>query len=214
MVREEKIFADRREAGFEVGKLLENRYKNMNALVLGIPRGGIAVAYEVAKVLNAELSVVITKKLPHPLHEEFAIGAVAEDGSVFLTSSALTLNSTTVQRIVGAQAEEIKSRIQRFRKSKPLPEMLNRVVVIADDGIATGSTIVPAIRLCRNRRAARIVVAAPVSGADYVSEVNSLADEVVIAEQPHKFYAVEQVYEDFHSVADEEIISLLKDFEK
>jgi predicted phosphoribosyltransferase len=214
MVQEGKIFADRREAGFEVGKLLKNKYKNKNALVLGIPRGGIVVAYEVAKVLSAELSVVITKKLPHPLHEEFAIGAAAEDGAVFLTSSALNLNSTTVQRIVKAQAEEIKSRIQRFRKSKPLPEMVNRVVIIADDGIATGSTIVPAIKLCKNRKAARIVVAAPVSGTDYVSEVNSLADEVVIAVKPYNFYAVGQVYDDFHSVADEEIISLLEDFQK
>jgi predicted phosphoribosyltransferase len=214
MVREEKIFADRREAGFEVGKLLENKYKNKNALVLGIPRGGIAVAYEVAKVLNAELSVVITKKLPHPLHEEFAIGAAAEDGSVFLTSAALNLNNITVRRIVSAQSEEIKGRIQRFRKGNLLPEMVNRIVVIADDGIATGSTIVPAIKLCKNRKTARIVVAAPVSGADYVSEVNSLADDVVIAEQPRNFYAVGQVYDDFHSVSDEEVISLLEDFEK
>jgi putative phosphoribosyl transferase len=214
MVQEGKIFADRKEAGFEVGKLLENKYKNKNALVLGIPRGGIAVAYEVAKVLNAELSVVITKKLPHPLHEEFAIGAAAEDGSVFLTSSARNLNNTTVQRIVKSQSEEIKSRIQRFRKGKPLPEMTRRIVIIADDGIATGATIVPAIKLCKNRNAARIIVAAPVSGADYVAEVNSLTDDVVIAERPDDFYAVGQVYDDFHSLSDEEVISFLEDFEK
>jgi predicted phosphoribosyltransferase len=213
MVQEGKIFIARRDAGFEVGKLLENKYKNKNALVLGIPRGGIVVAYEVASILNGELSVVITKKLPHPLQEEFAVGAIAEDGSVFLTSSAQNLSRATVQRIVKAQSHEIQSRIQRFRKGKPLPEMFNRIVIIADDGIATGSTIVPAIKLCRSRKPARIVVAAPVSGTDYATEINSLADEVVIAEQPDNFQAVGQAYDDFHHLTDEEVISLLEDFD-
>lgn len=213
-IKEGRVFIDRRDAGFEVGKLLEDKYKNRNVLVLGIPRGGVVVAYEVAKVLNGELSVVITKKLPHPLHEEFAVGAAAEDGSVFLTSAAKNLNGATVQRIVKAQSEEIESRIQRFRKGKPLPEIFNRTVIIVDDGIATGSTIVPAIKLCKSRKAAKVIVASPVSGEKYVSDINSLADEVVIVEQPENFYAVGQVYEDFHHLSDEEVVSLLEDFER
>src|SRR5687768_9645592 len=115
MIEEGRIFVDRSDAGFEVGKLLESEYKDKDALVLGIPRGGIVIAYEVAKVLNADLSVVITKKLPHPLHEEYAIGAAAEDGSVFLTSAAKNFTSADVQRIVKAQSQEIESRIKRFR---------------------------------------------------------------------------------------------------
>jgi putative phosphoribosyl transferase len=214
MVQEGRIFTDRKDAGVELGKLLERRYKDKNVLVLGIPRGGVLVAYEVANVLHAELSVVITKKLPHPLHPEFAVGAAAEDGSVFLTSSARNLGAPTVQEIVKAQSEEIKSRIQRFRKGKSLPEMFNRIVVIVDDGIATGSTIVPAIKLCKNRKASRVVVASPVSGENYVTEINLLADEVVIAEQPEEFYAVGQVYRDFHHLADEEVVSVLEDFER
>jgi putative phosphoribosyl transferase len=213
MVEEGRMFVDRRDAGFEVGKLLEQKYKNKNALVLGIPRGGIIVAYEVAKVLNGELSAIITKKLPHPSHEEFAIGATAEDGSVFLTSAARNLNSAAVQRIVKAQSLEMESRIKRFRKGKPLPFMFNRIVIIVDDGIATGSTIVPAIKLCKLRKAAKIIIAAPVSDG-YVSEINSLADEIVIAEQPEHFYAVGQVYQDFHHLSDEEVTSVLEDFEK
>lgn len=213
-IKEGRVFIDRRSAGFEVGKLLEDKYKDRNVLVLGIPRGGVVVAYEVAKVLNGELSVVITKKLPHPLHEEFAVGAVAEDGSVFLTSAAKNLNGATVQRIVKAQSEEIESRIKRFRKGKPLPEIFNRTVIIVDDGIATGSTIVPAIKLCKSRKAAKVIVASPVSGKKYVSDINSLADEVVIVEQPENFYAVGQVYEDFHHLSDEEVVSLLEDFER
>jgi predicted phosphoribosyltransferase len=213
MVQEGKIFVDRHDAGFELGKLLEEKYKNENALILGIPRGGIIVAYEVARVLNGELSVIITKKLPHPLHEEFAIGAAAEDGSVFLTSAARNLGAAAIQRIVEAQSQEIESRIKRFRKDKPLPEMFHRIVIIVDDGIATGSTIVPAIKLCKLRKAARIIVAAPVSDG-FVSEINSLADEIVIVEHPEHFYAVGQVYDDFHHLADEEVISVLEDFEK
>jgi predicted phosphoribosyltransferase len=213
MVQEGKIFVDRHDAGFELGKLLENKYKDKNALVFGIPRGGIVVAYEVARVLNGELSVIITKKLPHPLHEEFAIGAAAEDGSVFLTSAARTLDSAAIQRIVKAQSAEIESRVKRFRKDKPLPAMFNRIVIIVDDGIATGSTIVPAIKLCKLRKAAKIIVAAPVSDG-YVSEIDSLADEIVIAERPEHFFAVGQVYDDFHNLSDEEVISVLEDFGK
>jgi putative phosphoribosyl transferase len=212
-VQEGRIFADRKDAGLELGKFLENKYKDKNVLVLGIPRGGVIVAYEVAKILNGELSVVITKKLPHPLHEEFAIGAISEDGYVFLTSTARDLNNEVVDRIAKAQSQEIESRINRFRKGKPLPAMANRVVIIVDDGIATGSTIVPAIKLCKSRKAARIIVAAPVSDG-YVSEIHSLADEIVIAERPDHFYAVGQVYEDFHHLSDEEVISVIDEFER
>lgn len=213
MVEEGRIFVDRNDAGFEVGKLLETKYKDKNALILGIPRGGVIVAYEVAKVLNGELSVIITKKLPHPLHEEFAIGATAEDGSVFLTSAAESLNGASIQRIVKAQSQEIESRIKRFRNGKPLPEIFNRIVIIVDDGIATGSTIVPAVKLCKLRKAAKIIVAAPVSDG-YVSVLDSLADEIVIAEHPEHFYAVGQVYNDFHHLSDEEVNSVLENFEK
>jgi putative phosphoribosyl transferase len=213
MVQEGRIFADRREAGVELGRLLEDQYKDKNVLVLGIPRGGVVVAYEVANILRGELSVVITKKLPHPLHEEFAVGAAAEDGSVFLTDAAQNLDQATIKQILKAQSKEIKSRIQRFRKGKPLPEIFQRIVIIVDDGIATGSTIVPAIKLCKSRKPARIIVAAPVSGEGFVSEIHSLADEVVIVDQPGEFHAVGQAYDDFHSLGDDEVISLLEDFE-
>lgn len=214
MIDEGRIFVDRRDAGFEVGKLLEEKYKNKNALVLGVPRGGVVIAYEVAGLLNGELSVVITKKLPHPIQEELAIGAAAEDGSVYLMEFAKQLDTDAVQKILQDQQEEIQSRIRRFRKGKPLPDMRGRIVIIADDGIATGSTIVPAIQLCNNCGAAKVIVAAPVSGDEYVSEINDLADEVVIVEKPGMFYAVGQVYEDFHHLSDEEVIQLLDDFER
>ena len=205
-----KTFMNRTDAGFEVGKLLERKYKNTNALVLGIPRGGVPAAREIAKVLNAEMSVLITKKLPHPVMHDLALGAAAEDGSVFLNSTAQEIDRDTLHKIHMVQNLEIKRRVERFRKGKPLPNMHNRVVIIADDGIATGSTIVPAIKMCRSRKAAKVIVAAPVSGRRYLNEINTLADEVVILEQPDIFHAVSQAYSDFHSLTDEEVISVIE----
>ncbi|MBT1701800.1 phosphoribosyltransferase [Chryseosolibacter indicus] len=209
---ERKVFVDRRDAGFEVGKLLESKYKDRNALVLGIPRGGVVVAYEVANVLNGELSVVVTKKLPHPLQKELAIGAAAEDGSVFMTSYGNDISLEIKRKVLAEQINEIKNRIQRFRRGKPLSEMRDRIVILVDDGIATGSTIVPAIKLCKSKKAAKVIVAAPVSAKHYVSEINSLADEVVIAVQPNSFHAVAQVYDDFHNLSDKEVIELLDNY--
>lgn len=214
MIAQDRIFADRANAGFELGKLLEDRYKDKNALVLGIPRGGVIVAYQVARMLHAELSVLITKKLPHPKQKELAIGAVAEGGSAFLSSLARELDRETVHQIHMAQLEEIKSRMRRFRNGQPLPDMNRRIVIIVDDGIATGSTIVPAIKLCRNGKASKVIVAAPVSGKQYFRDIDTLADEVVIAEQPDMFYAVGQVYEDFHTVSDQEVVEHLEKYSK
>jgi putative phosphoribosyl transferase len=183
-MQQTRLFADRTEAGIELGKRLANEYKDKQAIVLGIPRGGVQVAFEVAKILNGSLSVIITKKLPHPLHEELAVGAVAEDGAIYLSSLGKALTESTVKRTVRAQRKEINSRIQRFRQNKPLPDMEGRIVIIVDDGIATGSTVVPAIKLCKNKNPAKVVVASPVSGEKYVSEITSLADEVVILEHP------------------------------
>lgn len=213
MIEDDRIFADRKEAGVELGKMLEDEYKNKNVLVVGIPRGGIMIAHEVAKILSAELSVIIAKKLPHPLHQEVAVGAVAEDGSVYLTSLARDISKNSIKKILREQQAEILSRIQRFRWGRPLPEMFRRVVIIVDDGIATGSTIVPAIKLCKHKQAVKVVVAAPVSGKKYVPEIDELADEVIITTRPPYFYSVGQVYEDFHQVSDEEVIDLL-DYEK
>ena len=209
-----RLFADRTEAGLELGKKLTNEYKNRQSIVFGIPRGGVQVAFEVAKLLNGSLSVIITKKLPHPLHDELAVGAVAEDGAIYLSSLGKALTESTIKRIVRAQRKEINSRVQRFRQNKPLPEMEGRLVIIVDDGIATGSTIVPAIKLCKSRNPAKVTVASPVSGKKYVSEITSLADEVVILEHPEYFSSVGQAYDDFHSLSDEEVIQFLENFEK
>jgi len=205
---------NRQHAGIELAKLLKAKYANTNALVLGIPRGGVPVAYEIARLLNGDLSVVITKKLPHPRQSELAIGAAAEDGSTYLSNLAQDIDRDRLRTIIQSQLQEIRSRTERFRNGKPLPEMFNRIVILADDGIATGSTLVPAIKLCKSRKAARVVVASPVSGRQYVSDINELADEVVIVERPVLLEAVGQVYSDFHHLTDEEVVTLLEDFKR
>src|SRR5687768_2042474 len=113
-----RIFIDRRDAGIELGKILDKKYKNKNALVLGIPRGGVVIAHEVAKRINGELSVVITKKLPHPLQDELAIGSTAEDGSLYLTSLGKRINKNSVESILVTQEKEIQRRIRRFRRGR------------------------------------------------------------------------------------------------
>lgn len=204
-----RIYQDRTEAGIALSELLVD-YRDKHALILAIPRGGVVVGYEVARFIHGQLSVVITKKLPHPQQEELAIGALAEDGSVYLTSYSRSIDEDTMRNIIADQQREIEGRIRRFRDGKPLPEIRDRIVIIVDDGIATGSTIVPAIKLCRTRKAAKVIVAAPVSGQRYASEIDALADVVRVAEQPEDFYAVGQVYEDFHHLSDEEVTGLLK----
>jgi putative phosphoribosyl transferase len=208
----DRKFADRSEAGIALGKRLADDYKGHDPLVLGIPRGGVLVAYEVAKILNASMSVIITKKLPHPLHDELAIGAIAEDGSAYLSPLGKALTESTLNRIVKAQRKEIDSRIQRFRQGKALPEIQDRNVVIVDDGIATGSTILPAILLCKKQNASTVTVASPVSGEKYVSEMTSVADSIIVLEQPDYFSSVGQIYHDFHDLSDEEVIRVLEDF--
>ncbi len=208
---DERIFADRKDAGRELGRLLEPEFRNMNALILAIPRGGVEVAVEVARMLKAELSVVVTKKLPHPDQPELAIGAAAEDGSIYLTAHGRSLHESVVDAIVEQQLAEIHSRIHRFRPYR-LPPMHDRLVIIVDDGIATGATLIPAIKFVRKQDPKRIVVAAPVSGRRFVDEVASLADDIRVVVQPEEFFAVGQVYEDFHGLSDDEVTNLLKEY--
>lgn len=208
-----RTFVDRKDAGTELGKLLEEEYKGQDVVVLGVPRGGVEVAYYVAKRLQADLSVIVSKKLPYPGQEELAFGAVAEDGSVYLTYLASRLARSTVDRIIAQQLEESRRRKQEYRGEKELPDLKGRTVIIVDDGIATGSTIVPALKMCKAAGASKVVVAAPVAGERYASEIDDLADEVKIVETPPDFYAVGQVYEDFHGLTDQEVMDLLNDFE-
>lgn len=203
-------FKDRAHAGRKLASLLEPKYKHLNPLVVGVPRGGVEVAYYVAAALHAELSVVVSKKLPFPGQEELGFGAVSEDYSVYISPHGQqSLSPKAINVIIEEQIDEIKRRVKKYRHGKPLPEMKGRTVIIVDDGIATGVTLVPVIKLCRTRRADRIVIAAPVSGTTFDTHLLE-ADDIEILIQPERFYAVGQVYEVFGDFQDDDLLTLLK----
>lgn len=208
------MFRDRKEAAIRLGEALA-AYRNKHVLVLGIPRGGAVTGYHVAKYLNAEFSLLISRKLGHPFNPEYAIGALAEDGTMHVNEHALAeVSQDDIDKAIATQKKEIERRIKILRKGKPLPGINDRTVIIVDDGIATGATIFAAIGMCRKKKAARIVVAAPVSGTEKKEEFAQYADDVVILETPEYFHAVSQVYDSFQQVTDAEAVELLERWER
>ncbi len=208
------MFEDRKDAGERLGRALEI-YRNMNVLVLGIPRGGVETAYYVAKHLNAELSVVITRKLGYPTNPEAAFGAVAEDGSVYISETArFDVSKEEMNEALRQQREEIKRRIKKLRRGKPIPEIKDRIVIIVDDGIATGATLIATIDLCKKRMPAKIIAAAPIADEHMKAILQEMVDEVVILETPAFYSAVSQGYENFNNLTDDEALSFIETWEK
>ena len=208
------MFKDRKDAGRQLALRLQ-RYKDTDALILAIPRGGVELGYEVAKALHCDLSMIICRKLPYPHNPESGFGAIAEDGSVFIYEAATgDLSDAEIEDIRQAQQQEIKRRIEVLRGGRPLPSFQDRTVILIDDGIAMGSTMHAAVQMCRNSGASRIVIAIPVAGARSVSEFSRSVDELIVLESPINFYAVAQVYEHWYDVSDAEVLALMHRFEK
>lgn len=208
------MFINRKQAALQLAQALE-KYRKENVLVIGIPRGGIETAYYVARELNADLSFLIVRKLGHPRNPEFALGAMAEDGTVYYnTAPEMKLSQEMMDHIEEQQRKEIDRRKKAFRNVQVFPGISNRTVIVVDDGIATGATIFAAIKMCQKKGAAKIIVAAPVCSVDTKNELLQEADEVVILNTPEKFYAVAQFYDSFRDLNDEEVISFLKKWEK
>ena len=204
------MFNDRTDAGIQLGKALL-KHRGPDTIVLAIPRGGVEIGYRVAKALDAPLSLIISRKLPLPDNPESGFGAVAEDGSTWIVPYLKSLlPPDTVQAIIGTQVAEIRRRIDVLRAGRDLPDIRGRTVILVDDGIAMGSTMRASIQYCRNRKAGKVVVAAPVTGADTERDMKRIADEVVILETPPNFRAVAQVYRNWYDVPDEEVLQVLE----
>jgi len=204
-----KIFKNRKDAGMQLGAFLKTEFAREHPLILGIPRGGVEIAYYVARTLETDFTVVVAKKLGYPGQEELAFGAMAEDGSVYITPfGKLNLNEKAIEEVVARQWKEIERRTGEYRQGQGLPSFKNRTVIIVDDGIATGATFVPTINLCKKKGAAKVVVAAPVSPSSSLDLLKE-ADEIRVIEQPDPFYAVGQFYEDFAEVSDQEVLDFL-----
>jgi len=208
------MFENRKDAGEKLARALQ-KYKDEGVLVLAIPKGGVEVGYQVAKYLNSDFFIIISRKLPYPDNPEAGFGAIAEDGSTFIIDyAARGLSPDTIARIIKEQNQEIKRRIKTLRDGKPLPDIEGRTIILVDDGIAMGSTMQAAISLCKNKKAKRIVVASPVAGRSTIAELAEIVDDVVILEKPAFFQAVAQVYANWYDVSDQEVIQIMKNWEQ
>jgi predicted phosphoribosyltransferase len=184
----------------------------LDITVLALPRGGVPVAFPVARVLAAPLDIVAVRKLGVPGHEELAMGAVAAGGVRILNHdvvSHLGIDPATIDAATRAERQRLADQEDRFRGNRPAAPLCGRVVVLVDDGLATGSTMEAAIASCRRAAVAAIVVAVPVGAPTTVAHLATLADEVVCPETPATFRAVGLAYADFSPVDDEEVVALL-----
>lgn len=203
------MFNDRQDAGRQLCSALI-KYRDTEALVLAIPRGGVEVGYYVAEKLDIQLTTIIIRKLPLPYNPEAGFGAVAEDGSTFFTERARHQIPPEVQKeIIEGQKREIERRIEVLRARKPLPEIQGRTVILVDDGIAMGSTMQAAIILCKNKKADKIIVACPVAAPYMKEHLKEKVDEVIILETPAFFRAVAEVYRNWYDVSDDEVNHIL-----
>jgi predicted phosphoribosyltransferase len=208
------MFKDRKDAAFQLAKALE-QYKDTEAIVLGIPRGGAETGFYVAKHLNADFSLLVCRKLGHPENPEYAIGAIAEDGTVFLNKHAhIEVSQKVLDKIVEQEKMEIERRIKVLRQGEPLPELKNKTVILVDDGIATGATLSAGIEMCKKQHAARIVVAAPVSAVEKKRALTEEVDDVVILETPVFYRSVSQAYRSFYNLTDREVVQFMETWKK
>lgn len=204
------MFENRRDAGQKLGQALEN-YKAGDGIVLAVPRGGVEVGYYVAERLQLPFSLVVVRKLPFPDNPEAGFGAIAEDGSIFLINRICAgLSCDLIQSVINEQKLELQRRIEVLRQGRALPEIKGKTAILVDDGIAMGSTMQAAIMLCRNKKAKKIVVAAPVAGPATAAELALEVDEVVVPEQPLFFRAVAEAYKNWYDVCDDEVIQIMK----
>ncbi|WP_376789207.1 phosphoribosyltransferase [Thermoflexus sp.] len=210
-------FRDRKDAGQRLAEALRDLEPEARAgqvVVMGIPRGGVVVAYEVARALQAPLDVVLSHKLGAPGNPELAIGAVAEDGTLWVDPRAiaeLEVSPAYMEEEVRRQQEELRRRSALFRGARPPIPVEGRTVVVVDDGIATGATMRVSLRSLRNRGARRLIVAAPVAPPEILPRVETEADAVVVLYTPALFWAVGAFYEQFDQVPDEEVVALLEE---
>jgi predicted phosphoribosyltransferase len=210
----ERPFRDRRDAGRYLARSLAHHAGRPAVLVLALPRGGVPVAYEVARALEAPLDVFLVRKLGVPGREELAFGAIATGGVRLLNDAivaGLRIPPEVIDRVTAAEQEELERRERAYRGSRPAPAVRGRTVILVDDGLATGASMRVAVAALRQAHPARIVVAVPVAARETCAELRGEVDEAVCARTPDPFYAVGLWYEDFSQTTDAEVRQLLEE---
>jgi putative phosphoribosyl transferase len=203
---------DRTVAGQGLAQALRSYRDRGDVVVLGLPRGGVPVAYEVAEALNARLDLILVRKLGTPGQEELAMGAIASGGIRVLNEdvvASLRIPDEAIEQVAAEEQRELERREQAYRGVRPWPEIARKCVVLVDDGVATGATMRAAIAALRQQNPARVIVAVPVAPPDTVEILRGEADEVICLARPEPFMAISRWYTDFAQVSEEEVKQLL-----
>jgi predicted phosphoribosyltransferase len=207
-----KRFADRRDAGRQLAaQLLPLASESL--IVVGLPRGGIPVAEEIAIALRAPLEPLAVRKLGAPHNSEYGIGAIAEDGTRVFDEEALAvlgISGGVLGEIVARETAELRRRVETYRGERPFPPLEDRTVIVVDDGVATGVTDTAALRAIRRRHPRRLILAVPVCAPDSAARLRGEADEVICLVEPRLLYGVGQWYSDFAQVSDTEVVAALQ----
>jgi putative phosphoribosyl transferase len=208
------LFQDRRDAGRALARELASLKGTPNLLVLGIPRGGVVVGHEIARALDAPLDVYITRKIGAPHNPELAIGAVASDGTLLIDhqlARRLGVSQQYIDQEAERQKEEISRRLSEYRGDRPPPEIKGKVIILADDGVATGATTLATIRAIKTQEPAELILAVPVGPRDSIEKLRQEVDRLVCLHAPEIFWAVGAFYNVFDQTSDAEVKSLLLD---
>lgn len=209
---ETRLYRDRFDAGKRLAGLLGAYAHRRDVLVLALPRGGVPVAFEVAKALSAPLDVFLVRKLGVPGHEELAMGALASGGICVLNeevTSSLRIPDQVIDRVREQEQRELIRRERLYRDDRPAPEVSGRTIMLIDDGLATGASMRSAAIALRQRDPARLVIAVPVASPSACLDLQCKVDEIVCALTPDSFFGVGQWYEDFSQTSDQEVHDLL-----
>ncbi len=213
MSDDERLFSDRHDSGRVLASRLVAYANRDDVIVLALPRGGVPVGFEVATALGAPLDVFVVRKLGTPGHRELAMGAIASGGVRVLNEDVVQwyqVPDSAIDAVTQQEAEELRRREREYRNDRPAADLANRVVILVDDGLATGSTMRAAAQAVRMHAPARVVIAVPVGARETCAELAQFADEIICARMPEHFNAVGQWYLDFSQTEDEEVRQLLQ----
>jgi putative phosphoribosyl transferase len=211
------MFKNRKDAGMQLAESLKEYIGQENVPVLALPRGGVVTGVEIADRLKAPLDVLIVRKIGHPWQPELAVGAISETGSIVYNEDVVASSGVTKEYLRGEaarQREEIAQRQQLYRGGRKLVNLRGKIVILVDDGVATGATMKTAVEMLKREQVGKLVVAVPVAPPSTAAELQRMVDIFVCPAMPEDFMAVGSYYEDFEQVTDADVMQLLHDFRR